>query len=554
MTALWHVFALILRDQRPALLRGAALSLIVLLAGVSLLGLSGWFITAAAAAGLAGTGAVFDVFRPSALVRLLALGRTAARYGERVLTHDATLRALAGLRTDLLAGLMRAPYDRLVRLRGAQALNRLMADVDALDGVPLRLVLPIGAGLSALAITGLALWVLVHPAVAVWVAGGTVLGAALVLAWTGRRALTPSRRAEMAAQAFRSRFIDLVRTRADLAIYGRLTAQRDAVLAADLRRQAAREALDRIERRAGLALSVLGTAVAAGALGLGLHLARAGTITVPMAAIGFFAALALTEAVAPLRRAMADLGRMLLAARRVRPGLALPPVGPAPSGLLAGPLHGPCGLVLDNVGFQRPGAVRPVLAGLSLSVAPGETVALTGQSGSGKSTVLLLAAGLLDPGTGRVVLDGRPVKDWDEPALRDRLTLVPQRTALMAGTLREALQLAAQGAEDAHLWQALGAVALDQVIADKGGLDTPLGPGGSGLSGGEARRVALARAVLRQPAVLLLDEPTEGLDEPTARRVLAGLRAALPDAAILTASHRPAETGWADRVHPLARA
>jgi ATP-binding cassette subfamily C protein CydC len=550
MTALWHVFALILRDQRTALLRGAALSLIVLLAGVSLLGLSGWFITAAAAAGLAGTGAVFDVFRPSALVRFLALGRTAARYGERVLTHDATLRALAALRTNLLAGLMRAPHDRLVRLRGAQALNRLMADVDALDGVPLRLVLPVAAGLGALAITGVALWALVHPAVALWVVGGTVLGAALVLGWTGQRALTPSRRAEMAAQAFRSRFIDLIRTRADLAIYGRLAVQRDAVLAADLRREAAREALDRIERRAGLALSLLGTAVAAGALGLGLHLARAGSITVPMAAIGFFAALALTEAVAPLRRAMADLGRMLLAARRVQPGLAPPAPGPAP----AGPPPGPAGLVLDGLGFRRTGALRAVLSELSLSVAPGETVALTGPSGSGKSTVLLLAAGLLAPGAGRVLLDGRPVPDWDEPALRSRLTLVPQRSVLMAGTLREALLLAAPDADDARLWQALCAVALDAVIAAKGGLDTPLGPGGSGLSGGEARRVALARALLRQPSVLLLDEPTEGLDDATARRVLAGIRTALPDAAILTASHRAAETGWADRVQALTRA
>jgi ATP-binding cassette subfamily C protein CydC len=269
-----------------------------------------------------------------------------------------------------------------------------------------------------------------------------------------------------------------------------------------------------------------------------------------MAAIGFFASLALTEAVAPLRRAMADLGRMMLAARRVRPGLARQPSMPAP----AGPPPGPSGLVLDGLGFRRPGAARAVLAGLSLSVAPGETVALTGPSGSGKSTVLLLAAGLLDPGTGRVLLDGRPVPDWDETALRTRLTVVPQRSVLMAGTHREALLLASPGAEDAHLWQALRAVALEDVIAAKGGLDFPLGPGGSGLSGGETRRVALARALLRRPAVLLLDEPTEGLDDPTARRVLAGIRAALPDAAILTASHRTAETGWADRLQALTRA
>lgn len=547
MTALWHIFRLILRDQRVALLRGAALSLVVLLAGVALLGLSGWFITAAAAAGLAGTGAMFDVFRPSAMVRFLALGRTAARYGERVLTHDATLRALAGLRVRLLRGLLRAPHDRLVRLRGAQALNRLMADVDALDGVPLRLVLPIGAGLSALAISGVALWGLVHWTVALWVAGGFALGAALVLTRTARQAVAPSRRAEMAAQAFRSRLIDLIRARADLAIYGRLTAQRDAVLAADQRRDLARADLDRIERRAGFALSVLGTLVAAGALGLGMELARAGVISVPMAAVGFFASLALIEAVAPLRRAMADLGRMMLAARRVRANLV--PVDPAP--VLAEVLPPITGLVFDAVSFARPGSLRPVLEGLSLSLSPGQTMALTGVSGAGKSTALLLAAGLLRPGAGRVLLDGRPLTGWSETALRSRLMLVPQRAALMAGSVRDALQLAAPEAADTALWAALRAVALEAVVAARGGLDATLGPGGSGLSGGEARRLVLARALLRRPAVLLLDEPTEGLDDATARMVLAGLREFLPDAAILTASHREAETDWADRCLPL---
>lgn len=124
MTALWAIFRLILRDQHTGILRGIALSLIVLVMGVALLGLSGWFITAAAAAGLAGAGAVFDVFRPSAMVRFLALGRAAARYGERMLTHDATLRALETLRLRVLAAHLSAPYATMIRVRGAQVLNR----------------------------------------------------------------------------------------------------------------------------------------------------------------------------------------------------------------------------------------------------------------------------------------------------------------------------------------------------------------------------------------------------------------------------------------------
>lgn len=544
MTALLQMFWLILRDQRPALLRGAALSLTVLLAGVALLGLSGWFITAAAAAGLTATGAMFDVFRPSAMVRFLALGRTAARYGERVLTHDATLRALAGIRVRLLAALVHAPHEKLAELRGAQTLNRVMADVDALDGVSLRLVLPITAGIAALALSGIFLWLLVHPLVALWVTGGIAAGAAAVLLWAARRAQAPSRRAEMAAQAFRSRLIDMIRGRADLAVYGRLTHQHDAILEADRRRDSDRATLDQIERRAGLALSVLGTMIAAGALAIGMMLSQEGRIAAPMAAVGFFVSLALMEAVAPLRRAMADLGRMMLAARRVRANLSLPipPAGQTLSGLA-----GAEGLVLKNISFQRPGSQSPILSSVSLSLSHGETLAVTGASGSGKSTLLLLAAGLLTPQQGCVLLQGQPLADWAEPAMRARLVLVPQRTSLMAGSIRSALQLAAPDAPDTALWKVLAAVCLTEVVMEKGGLDAMLGPGGNGLSGGEARRIALARALLRHPEVLLLDEPTEGLDDAKARAVLEGIRNFLPEAAILMASHRSAETDWAMR-------
>ena len=542
MSALGQIFALIWRDQQLALLRGAALGVLVLLAGIGLLGVSGWFITASAAAGLAGAGAVFDVFRPSAMVRFLALGRTAARYGERLMTHDATLRALAGLRVRLLRATAALPYDQVVRLRGSQVLNRLTADVDALDGVPLRLILPLGSGLLAQALTFAVVWALVGLTVALWLVIGFVGGAGVTLLWAGRRALVPSRRAEMAAQAFRSRFIDLVQTRSDLAVYGQIAVQTQAVLAADARRQADRRTLDRIERRAGLALSILGTVMASGALGLGMYLASRGDLVPADAAAGFFAALALMETVAPLRRAVADVGRMGLAARRVNGTLAATPAS------ATGQTGAGTGLQAVNLGFQRRGAAHPVQTGLNFAVLPGQTLALAGPSGSGKSTVLLMAAGLLQPTGGHIRLGSLDLADWAEDSLRNHLVLVPQRAALMAGSIRQALTLAAPAAADADLWDVLTVVALDGVVRSKGGLDFALGPQGTGLSGGEARRLVLARALLRKPLVLLLDEPSEGLDDATAARVLTGIRRFLPEAAILTASHRRGELDWADRV------
>jgi len=510
------------------------------------LGLSGWFITAAAAAGLAGTGAVFDVFRPSAMVRFLALGRAAARYGERMLTHDATLRALENLRLRVLTSHLAAPYPRIIRARGAQALNRLTADIDALDGVPLRLVLPAMAGLAVQVIVLVMLWLLVHPLVALWVVGGYVIGAAMVFIWMARVSIPLSRRAEVAAQAFRSRLIDLIRARRDLAVYGRLVAQAQAVQGAEARRLALRHRLDRAERQAGAALALVASAVAAGALGIGLMLVQQGQIAPAFAALGFFAALALAETLAPLRRTVSDLGRMADAARRVGRDLATATPAVAP----ARPLGKGADLRIDAVTLHRPGSPLPMLTDFSLHIRSGETVAVTGASGCGKSTLLLAIAGLHPVATGEIRIADIKLSDLPEADLRTHLTLLPQRSALMAGSVDQALRLAGP-ADDARLWQVLGAVQLDKVIAAKGGLGAQIGPRGEGLSGGEARRLALARALIRAPAVLLLDEPTEGLDDATAQAVLRGIRTILPDAAMLIAAHRPAETGFADQVISL---
>ncbi len=547
MTALWRIFRLILREQPAALLRGAALSFFVLAMGVALLGLSGWFIMATAAAGLAGMGAVFDVFRPSAMVRFLALGRAAARYGERVLTHEATLRALQVLRVRLLGGLLGASYPRMVRIRGAQMLNRLTADIDALDGVPLRLVLPVFAGIGAQLAAFALIWVLVGLPVAAWIFLGYVVGSAGIFWQTTRKTVRLSRRAEAAAQAFRSRLVDLIRARRDLAVQGQLVAQADLALAADTRRLDLRLRQDRAERLSGAALQTLGAVVTGGTLWLGMMLVQTGRIAPALAALGFFAALALAETIAPLRRAAGDLGRMADAARRVSRDLDTP--CPAPDARQTTASGG--ALEVDAVTLRRPLSQLTVLERVSFKVDPRQTVALTGPSGSGKSTLLLAVAGLHPLTDGDIRLGGRSVVNWEEAALRACVALLPQRSVLMAGTVADALRLAAPDADDGQLWQVLEAVQLHQTLAAREGLETMIGPRGDGLSGGEGRRLTLARVLLRKPEILLLDEPTEGLDEAIAQAVLGGIRDFLPDAAILIAAHRRIETAFADRTVSL---
>ncbi|ALI54348.1 amino acid ABC transporter ATP-binding/permease protein [Celeribacter marinus] len=559
MSALWQIFALILREQRVSMSRGALFGVIVLGMGAALLGLSGWFITAAAAAGLAGVGAMFDVFRPSAMVRFLALGRASARYGERVLTHDATLRALQSLRVSVLRGVMAARYDRLIRLRGAQALNRLTLDVDTLDGVSLRLVLPVLAGLCAQLIAFAALWWLVGLPIALWIFLGFSLGAGLVFWATLRKTASLSRRTQAASHAFRARFIDLIRARRDLAAYGQMTAQVDLTLKAESRRLALRRHQDRVERLSGAAIQIIAAVVSAGTLWLGITLAQSGTIGPPLAALAFFTTLALAETIVPMRRAAGDIGGMMEAARRMLPDIAptpvsLAPVSPAPvSDAPVNTDDAPCegALLLQSVTVHRAGTSDILLNAVSLTVKAGETVALTGPSGIGKSTLLLAIAALHPIAQGRIFLGETSVLDCAEDRLRGSVALLPQRSAVMSGSVRDALHLGAAQCDDTALWQVLEAVQLAATMRARHGLDTRIGARGDGLSGGEARRLTLARAMLRHPNVLLLDEPTEGLDDPTALMVLQGVREFLPSAALLIAAHRRVEIECADRVLTL---
>ena len=503
--------------------QGTVLAVVVLAAGAGLLGLSGWFITATGIAGLAGLGIAFDTFRPSAGIRLLALGRTAARYGERLVTHEATLRALAALRVDVLRGLTRRDAQELARMRSETALTRITADVDALDSLILRLLLPGIAAVLTYGLSGLVLAGVAGTGPALVVLVGTLPLAGLILWRLARRADGPSEAAETEAQALRRGVIDASRDRTALILAGLLPDRRATLMQRDALARAAARELDRVERVAGLRLSFVLSAVTAAALMAGAVLVDRGTLDPARAAVALFVAMALAEPWPALRRGLAEFGRAKAAAGRL---FAEPPrdAGGAPAARARGQAQ-PLRLEIE----------RP---GVSLTLEPGQAVALTGSSGVGKTQLLNRIAGVARQAQG-IVLNGEPVTTWSEEALRDTLTLVPQRSVLLAGSIRDNLNLAtATPASDEVLWRMLEAVALADVLRSRDGLDTRLSEGGAGLSGGETRRLALARAMLRRPALLLLDEPTEGLDAATADAVLTNLRAALPETAILAALHR----------------
>lgn len=513
--------------ERKALWRALLLSVAVLVAGIALLGLSGWFIVAAGAAGLAGAGRVFDVFRPSAGVRFLALGRTAARYGERILSHDATLRALARLRLQVLRHLTRAPFPQMVRMRGAEVLNRLTSDIDALDGLTIRLVLPVLAGVTTLILTLLALWWLVDLRLATFVVGGMIIASVVIFAVLGQRTYGPTRTADELTQTLRAGAVDHLRGRDVLAFAGQLEHGAGTLVTTSIELSKAQRMIAVQEHRAGVALTLASGAISAGALIIGGLLALSGTISPALAALGFFATLALFETVAPLRRGLAEIGRIRAASERLS-GY----VDPVPARSISD-TDAETGLIVRDLQVGNTGSL--LKTPLSFEVRAGDTAALVGPSGSGKSTILNTIAGLIDPLEGDI--------QGNAPAQLGYLT---QRPALIRGTIRDAV-LFGRDDTDIHIQEVLVAVDLWDVVINRGGLDARLGESGAGLSGGQRKRLALARVLIRRPRILLLDELTEGLDSETAKRVLTGIRNYLPDAAILLAAHREIELEFANK-------
>lgn len=513
---------------RP-LVGGTLLATLTVWTGIGLLGLSGWFIAATAVAGGVPAAAfMFDVFAPSAGIRLLALGRTGSRYAERLLTHDATFAVLADLRVRLFRAWSGAEAARTLLRHPARLLFRLTSDIDALESLYLRLAVPAIAALGAAALAGAILGFLdlgLGAVFALWlVASGT--GIAAATAWHARR---PAVQRAHAIERLRAQAVDLVAGQTDLVMAGRIDAQCALMAATDRQLARADLALNRLETRAAVGHGLAGTLGLVGVLLAVGALVGEGRTGVAGAALALLVALTAAEPFAALRRGALDAGRTLLAIRRLGPRIAEPILEPAPAD------PSPWALRLIDVSATYPGQATAVLQSLSVTIAPGERVALVGASGAGKSTVLAVATGELAPSQGQVQAG---------PACQ-----LTQHTELFQDSLRGNLLLADPQADDASLWSALAAAGLaDDVRGLAAGLDTRLGEGGLGLSGGQSRRLALARLLLRDVPLWILDEPTESLDQVTARDVLQRLARRSDGRSLLIATHLRREAVLADRL------
>lgn len=508
------------RAQRGRLRLAAACGATAALAAVGLLGLSGWFITGAALAGIAGSAAVqaFNYLLPSAVIRLLAILRTGARYGERVSGHEAALKALARLRPQLFHALASATPEKALAVSSGETSARLIQDVDAVQTLFVRRAVPwaLGAGVvSAAGLAALAAPLAGVVLLAAMLAGG--LGAALI---AQRLAAPAGREVQTSGGVLKDRLSALEAVAPDLKAYGlEAWAASEVAVTADRHDRAHLTLAEAAGWAAAWQVAMTGLAVA------GVVVAASGA-PLPMAALAALAAVTGMEAAGGLVTALQQAGPAAAATERLE---ALVEVAPMAQG------HAPA---------------RPHLTLIASGdrLAPPMRLGLTGPSGSGKTTLIERLAGLRDGVAGEALFDDLDLTGVAPQDRRALFACAVQDVRLLDGSVRDNLRLAGP-TDEAAMWRALEDAALaDRVRADPRGLDAPVEANGEALSGGERRRLALARAYLRPAPWLLLDEPTEGLDAATEAHVLGALRRRLGETGqgLILVSHRPAPLALCD--------
>ena len=528
-------FLRLFKFAKLPLFLGLVLMITGLASSIGLLTTSGWFLAATAIAGL---GTLFNFFYPSASVRGLAIGRTLFRYFEKLVTHDATFRILAKLRVQVFEKIIPLSPAVLNRYRNSDLLNRLVSDVDTLDSLYLRLIAPfitaifvilamciglsfVNAPLALGLGVSLLLLVLVIPTVFYLL--GKKFGDKLVHS----RAL------------YRTQFLEFIQAQAELLLFNAEDKLKDNMAKTEANWQADQQ------KEANLsgfstALSLFLNGLIIAAMLWFSSQAEFGDDEYRMAFIALFtfAALASFEILMPLGSAFLHIGQVIASAERVTDIIEQQPLvtfnGKAEFDQNATTL-----IEAKDLSFTYPERQNRALENLNLTIQKGKKIAILGKTGSGKSTLLQLLVRNYDANQGELFLAGKPIADYAEDTLRSQFCFLTQRVHVFSDTLRQNLQFAsAVNISDEKMIEVLNQVGLGKLLEQEQGLDIWLGDGGRPLSGGEQRRLGLARILLNDAPILLLDEPTEGLDRETERQILRLILAHSENKTLIMVTHR----------------
>ena len=505
------------RRQRWLLLGAAAAGAATAASSVLLLGLSGWFIAGAGAAGAGGVASVmaFNYLLPSAAVRLFASVRTAGRYAERLLGHTAAFKAMASFRSHVFRALAQGRPEVSLGFSTGEASSRLVQDVDAIENqfvglsAPPTAIVAVVAGLFILSLLGVWPALVLCFGVLIQTLGGRLLHHHLTEA--------SSARVQASVGALKDAYNSFADAAPELICYNFTNQAVDLIMAKDQALAHAKLGAARGEG-AVAALQAICMALTAGGV-----LLAAGDAPAALAAMAALASAAAVDSAAGLLRSYERQGGYRAAVERLseietRPA-SCPDAAPG---------------VTPAIGLK--------IGGRILTIGAMDRVAIGGASGSGKTRLLEELLKLRPDAHAEITIGDLPIGQLDAHRVRALFSYLPQNAPALSGTIKENLLLANPAATDDALWAALGAAELaDRVTVMPDGLMTWVGHAGERLSGGEKRRLCLARALLRPAQWLVLDEPTEGLDPVTEQRVVANIEAHLnrQGQGLILVSHRP---------------
>ena len=527
------------------ILCGLSLALLTLFTSVFLLSLSGWFLASTAVVGVAGL-YTFNYMLPAAGVRGAAITRTAARYMERLVDHNTTFKILAYLRTLAFRKILPLSANQLAQYQRADLLNRFIVDIDALDHLYLKLFSPIVTALLTIGIIFIVLSNINLPVALVItiILTLTLLVVPVIFYQAGKEL---GKNLAKQQSEYRLLLINYLQGQAELTLFNAQSRYRHK-----LDELETNWLLNQQQQSTLMALSSALVLLIAGFLTLlVLWLITQYTLS-PLVALFVFVSLASAEILAPIPGAFIFLGQVLTSATRTTaifnqtPDIKFVSESESKKVDLSSAT-----LQFENINFSYPNQPFAVLTDFSLTVNQGEHIGLIGKTGCGKSTLLNLVNRAWEPTSGNIYFNDTPLNQLDEKTLRQAIAMVPQVIAIFSDTLRQNLLIGNAQATEQQLIEVLKQVELEKLLNTDQGLNLLIGQGGRALSGGEIRRIGIARALLHNSPLILMDEPTESLDQQTEQQIIKLIKQTCKNKTLIMVTHRLTDNPLFDRVIAL---
>jgi len=547
LAVFWRLW-LLFKPYWGWMLLGILLTLVTVMANVTLMALSGWFITSMAIAGLANVS--MDYFSPAAGIRGLAIARTASRYGERLITHEATFRVIAELRQWFYLHLEPLAPAVLQSYHSGDLLSRIRSDIDALENVYIRIIVPVVVAFLA-SILFLLFLAQYDDRLALIELAFLLIGGVFTPIWINKLSKKPAEKKVELSTELHTRVVDSVQGMGELLIYGAAEKQAQKIdkLSSELLKQQTK-----LARYNGLSQAILSLCANLAMLGIviiAIPLVSQAGISPPNLVMLALFTLASFEAILALPLAFQTLPETLASARRIFKIIDTKPLVNEPTS--ASPKPNNNDINFNSVSFSySPQTTKNILDNLSFCLPTGSSLGVVGNSGIGKSTIINLLLRFWEPTEGKITFGGYPIQSYHGDDIRQYFSVATQTPHFFNSTIKRNLLLANRQATDAQLEEVCRVAQIHDFIHSlPEGHDTWVGEAGFKLSGGQLKRLTIARALLKDAPVLVLDEPGEGLDSKTEKAMLAAIFSYQKQQSIILITHKKVGLSLVDEILTL---